>query len=48
MQRYNPSLRFQDNEISTFKRGTFHSQANPSLAILDLRQEKFNIIISSY
>ena len=29
-------LYLQDNEISTFKRGTFHSQANPSLAILDL------------
>ncbi len=26
----------QDNEISTFKRGTFHSQANPELSVLDL------------
>ncbi len=26
----------QDNEISTFKRGTFHSQANPALSVLDL------------
>lgn len=27
---------FQNNEISSFKRGTFHSQANPELNILDL------------
>ncbi len=32
---------FQDNEISSFKRGTFHSQANPELRILDL---SFNLI----
>ena len=33
----------QNNEIATFKRGTFHSQANPDLCILDL---SFNSITS--
>ena len=33
----------QNNEITTFKRGTFHSQANPDLCILDL---SFNSITS--
>ena len=30
------NLFLQDNKISTFKTGTFHSQANPHLYILDL------------
>ena len=41
-----PNLLFsfaQDNEISDFKRGTFHSQANPSISILDL---SFNFVDS--
>ena len=29
-------LSLKDNKISTFKTGTFHSQANPHLCILDL------------
>ena len=33
----------QNNEIASFKRGTFHSQANPDLSILDL---SFNRIAS--
>ena len=37
----NPAI-FQDNEISSFKRGTFHSQANPELRTLDL---SFNHIV---
>ena len=36
-------LYFQNNEISEFKRGTFHSQANPELCVLDL---SFNRISS--
>ena len=32
----NPFLNPQDNKISSFQRGTFHSQANPYLRILDL------------
>jgi Leucine-rich repeat (LRR) protein len=35
---------FQNNEISEFKRGTFHSQANPELSVLDLSFNHINSI----
>ena len=37
-------LTFQNNEISSFKRGTFHSQANPELSVLDLSFNKIKSI----
>ena len=35
---------FQDNTISSFHRGTFHSQANPQLCVLDLSFNRIEVI----
>ena len=37
-------LHLQNNDIEAFRRGTFHSQANPDLKLLDLSFNRIRAI----